>query len=158
METKPKKIFSFSIKKYCKRRDSKSELCCLFLVGDEVHADAVDAVPSIFLGEMFANEDVSKVSAAVGTLYFGADPIGVRQPLHGARDLIVKTGPPAICLKLALAAVQWCTASFANVGAFLPKSEVFTGERRLCAFILDNPFFRRRKFSSLILSRQKIAT
>jgi len=113
-------------------------------------------VPRVIFSEVFAHENVPQMCSTVGALNLRSDAIGVWKPTNRARNLLIEAGPPAIRLKFAFAAVKRRTATFADVGAFLPKREVFACEGSFGAFPDDDTLLLRSKLSTLILrSRHK---
>ena len=67
---------------------------------DELHRDRIDAVPGVFVGEAFAEEDVAEVSVAVLADDFGTPAIGVGHATHAAFDLVVEARPTATRMEL----------------------------------------------------------
>lgn len=111
-------------------------------------------MPCVLCREVFTSEDMAEVGAAVGALNLRPHPIWVRQPLDGAGDFFIKTGPAAACLKLVLGTVQFSSAASADIGAFFPERIVFSGEGHLGAFVDYDLFFFGREFSLLLRSTQ----
>ena len=100
----------------------------------------------VLLGEVLADKDMSQVGATVCTLNFRSQSIWVGRPFHSAGDLVVETWPTAFGFKLVLGSVKFGAAAFANIGAFLPKREVFTSEWHLGAFVDYYLFLFRCEF------------
>ena len=98
--------------------------------------------------EVLADKNVSQVGAAVGTLNLRSHPIWVRQLFHCAGDFVVEAWPATVGFKLVLGSVKFGAAPFADVGAFLPKSKVFSFKRHFGAFVDYDLFFFRSEFLS----------
>ena len=111
----------------------------------------------VFFREVLPDEDVSQMSAAVGALNLCAHAVRVRQPLNRAWDLLVETWPTTARLKLVLRTIQRSAAAFADIGAFIPESKVFTGERHLRTLLdYDTFLFTSKPFRFILRSRHKI--
>ena len=95
----------------------------------------------VFFGEVLACKDVSKVGTAVDALNFSSQSVGVRQTFYCTRDFLVEAWPAAVCFKLVLGTIQFCTAPFADVGSFFPKRIVLACEGHFGAFVNDNLLF-----------------
>ena len=131
------------------------------LVWNKIHRHRINTVPCVFFGEVLAREDVSKVGAAVDALDFRSPSIRVRQSFYSPWNFVVKAWPSAVCFKLVLRTVQFCSAVFANVGAFFPKRVVFACEGHFGAFMNYDLFFFRAEFLKICLrlrSRQQNTT
>ena len=63
--------------------------------GNELHRDRIHAVACILFREEFAGKDMTKVTFAERTDNFRSAAIFIRHTIHGAGDLIIKTGPAA---------------------------------------------------------------
>lgn len=100
-------------------------------------------MPHIFLGELFALENMPKVSSAIVTYYFNPSAIHIGYPFHSARNFIVKTWPPAAGMKFIFRTVQGCLASSANVGPSCKVIVVLVPERHLGTLVNDDVFFFR---------------
>jgi len=103
-------------------------------------------VTRVLFCEVLANKNVSQVGAAVGTLNLRSHPIWVRQLFHCAGDFVVEAWPATVGFKLVLGSVKFGAAPFADVGAFLPKSKVFSFKRHFGAFADYYLFLFRCKF------------
>lgn len=121
-----------------------------FLVWNEVHADRVDAMSSVFLGEAFAFKDVPQVSTTVATLNLSSDAVRVWNTSNSAWDLLIEAWPTAVRLKLTFRTVQRRTATLADVGALVPESIILARKRRLSSFTDDDTLFLRGKLNQFI--------
>lgn len=100
----------------------------LLLIGDKLHGDGVHTVASVGLRKPFALEYVAQMGATMGADNLDTHAIGIRYSLNGTLYLIVEGGPSAARIKLALRAVEGCTAALAHVGSLLEEIIVLTGE------------------------------
>ncbi len=116
----------------------------------EVHGNGVYTMPHILFGELLAQENMPQVCTAIRTLDFRSDTVSIGQPLYGARNLVVKTGPSAICLKLAFGTIKRCATTFAYICSTFPKSVVFACKGRLCSFVYNDLFFFLRQFTMFL--------
>ncbi len=121
-------------------------LLALFFRGNEVQRNGVHAVACIFGREHLTREDMPEMSAAVCTDDFGPDTVRIRDPFHGAGNLIIKTRPSAIGFKLVLGSVKRSIASLAGLYAFLFGIDILAGERHFCTFVQDHAFLFGRQF------------
>jgi len=92
-------------------------------------------MPRIFFSKMLADEDMSKVSAAIDALDFRSLSIWVREPFYCTWDFVVEAWPSAVRFKLVFGTVQFRYAPFANVRAFFPERIVFAGEGHFGSFV-----------------------
>jgi len=69
-------------------------------VGDEDHGNAVDAVACVFGCVPLVQKDVSEVSLTIAADNFGSASVHIRYSSNCVFDLIIKTWPSAIALKL----------------------------------------------------------
>jgi hypothetical protein len=53
----------------------------------------------IFSCKAFPLKHMAQVSFTIGTNYFDAVTIGIRHPLHSARNFIIKAGPATMRVK-----------------------------------------------------------
>jgi len=114
----------------------------------KIYRQRVNAVTRVLLCKTLADKNVSQVGAAVSTLNLRSHPIRVRQPFNGAGDFVVEAWPTTVRFKLILGTVKFGAAPFADVGAFLPKSKVFSCKRHFGAFVDYDLFFFRSEFLS----------
>ena len=114
----------------------------------KIYRQRVNAVTRVLLCKTLADKNVSQVGAAVSTLNLRSHPIRVRQPFNGAGDFVVEDWPTTVRFKLILGTVKFGAAPFADVGAFLPKSKVFSCKRHFGAFVDYDLFFFRSEFLS----------
>lgn len=131
-------------------------LCFRFLARDhrwkffafrhELDRDAVDAVTRIFLGHLFAIEDVSEVSTAVLAHDFDTHAIGVCFASDRIFDFVVESGPATSAVEFIVGLVEWSVASFADVGAFDEVVGIFAGESVFGSFIEEDPAFFSGEF------------
>src|SRR5262245_50371286 len=113
------------------------------MLGDELDRQRVDAVPRVLGRKALAMEDVPQVPAAGRAQDLDAVAVGVGLVPHRSRDLLVKAGPAAARVELAVGGVQWGVAAPADVGAFLKGVLVFAGEGPLGALVDDDALFSR---------------
>ncbi len=84
---------------------------------------------------------MAEVAAAVRALDLGAHAVGIGQPVHRARDLLVERGPAAVRVKLVVGAIERGVAAPADVGAGRVEVVVLAGEGPLGALPLDDIAF-----------------
>ena len=74
-------------------------------------------MPGVRRGEPLADEDVAEMSATGGAFDLDAAAIPVRQPPHGALDLLIERWPAATGVELRIGDVERRFASAAGVCA-----------------------------------------
>lgn len=87
---------------------------------------------------MFTGKDMAQVCAAVCTLNFRPETVGIRQFLHGSRNFLIKTGPPAAGMEFIVRTIQLRIALLTNVRPLFEVIIVLTRKRRLCSLVLDD--------------------
>src|SRR6476661_4292835 len=91
-------------------------------------------------------EDVAEVAAAIRALDLDSPAVTVRDVRYRSRDLLVEGGPAAARVELRVGGVQRRVALPAEIGALDVEVVVFAGERKLGAFVEDDPRLFRIKF------------
>lgn len=117
-----------------------------FVFWNELDRDTVDAVARIFLGHLFAVEDVSEVTTAVLAHDFDSRAVGVYFASNRIFDFVVEGGPAAAAVEFIVGFVEGGVASFANVGAFDKVVRIFTGESVFGSFVEEYPAFFSGEF------------
>jgi hypothetical protein len=110
-------------------------------------------MPRVLLRETLTQKHMPQMRPTIGTSNLRANPIRIHTPLHRARNLIIKTRPPTISLKLTLRTVKRRAAAFAHVRALIPKRIILTSKRHLRPLIHNNPLLlpgQRLKLSFFI--------
>lgn len=117
-----------------------------FAFRNELDRDTVDAVARIFLGHLFAVEDVSEVTTAVLAHDFDTRAVGVYFASNRIFDFVVEGWPAAAAVEFIVGFVKWGVASFANVGAFDEVVRIFAGESVFGSFVEEYPAFFSGEF------------
>ena len=98
-------------------------------------------------------ENVPQVTAAISTdCFHPAHPVGVIiHILHSALNALVKTWPPALRIKFAVAFKELRTAVGTGVGAIRMMAQIFSAKRPLGGFIEKHVFLFTTKVRVLFL-------
>jgi len=97
----------------------------------------------VFFCEVLAHKDMSQVSSAISALDFRSYPVRVWNSFYCTRDFVIKAWPATVSFEFVFRTVEFCTATFANVGAFLPEREIFAFEGHFGPFVYYNLFLFR---------------
>src|SRR5690606_3238914 len=84
---------------------------------DELHGDAVHAMPRVLGRKAFAFKHMAEMAAAVAADDLDTTAVGVGVTLHRAGDLVVKAGPATVAVELVGRLVQRGVALPADVSA-----------------------------------------
>lgn len=95
-------------------------------------------MPRIFFRKMFTGEDMAQVCAAIRTLNFCSKAVGIRQFLHGSRNFLIKTGPPAAGMEFIVRTIQLRITLLTNVRPLFEVIIVLTRKRRFGSLVLDD--------------------
>jgi hypothetical protein len=103
----------------------------------------------VLRGEVLPFKHMPQVGTTLSALNLDAGPVGVREPAHGPRNLVIKAGPATSGIELAFGAIERSAAPFALVRTGRLQVFVFAGIRSLGAFPDDYPFFLPAQFSPM---------
>ena len=106
----------------------------------------------VFFGEMFSPENVPKVRAAIGALYFDSFSVRVGHSFYSSWNFLIEAWPATVRFKLVLGTIKFCAAALTDVGAFFPESVVFACEGHFRAFFNYYLFFFRGKLFAVVFS------
>lgn len=109
-------------------------------------------MPGVFRRHTFAFKNMAQVPLAVGAgdLHPAHAQRGVRVPVDGARDFIVKRGPAAAAVKLVGGLVQGRIAAPADKQTFAFVVPVFAGERPFGALFFNDVGLLRAEYVPIL--------
>ena len=93
----------------------------------------------ILLREALTQKHMPQMRPTISTSNLRTHTISIHTPLHRARNLIIKTRPPTIRLKLTLRTIQRRPTTLTHVSPLIPKRKILTRKRSLRPLIHDNP-------------------
>ena len=129
-----------------------------FRFGFEEKRNRIDAVARILRGKSLVQKHMPQVSSAFGAGDLGAPSVGVGRPHHGARNLVIETGPAAPRVELVGGTVQRRAALAAVVYARLAVVIISARKGRFGTLVDDHTsLFRCQRFHILSVygSRQQ---
>jgi hypothetical protein len=96
-------------------------------------------MPRILLREPLTQKHMPQMRPTISTRNLRANTIRIHTPIHSPRNLIIKTRPPTIRLKLTLRTIQRRPTTLTHIRALIPKRKILTRKRHLRTLIHDNP-------------------
>lgn len=118
-------------------------------IWNKIHRNRVHAVPNILLRKTLTQKHMPQMRPTIGTGNLRAKPIRINTPLHRTRNLIIKTWPPTVSLKLALRTIKRRTTTLTHIRALLPKRKILTRKRHLRTLTHNNPLLLPRQLPVL---------
>jgi hypothetical protein len=125
----------------------------LLLVRNEIHRNRIHTVSSVLLRQPLTQKHMPQMRPTISTCNLGANPIRIHTPLNSTGNLIIKTRPPTIRLKLVLRTIKRRATTLTHVLTLLPKRIILTRKRHLRPLINNNPLLlpgQRLKLSFLL--------
>jgi hypothetical protein len=95
-------------------------------------------MPRILLRETLTQKHMPQMRPTISTSNLRTHPIRIHTPSHSTRNLIIKTRPPTIRLKLTLRTIQRRPTTLTHISPLTPKRKILTRKRSLRTLTHNN--------------------